>query len=316
MPAADSTFGSSGAHQGKDRPLICLPPPEMRLKVCSTTDRLEYVKIGAATAASLENLLARHGIDIGSLDRILDFACGCGRALNFLRHRVGSERLYGCDYDEEQVQWCRRNLSLGGFERNGELPPSSFPEGFFDLICAISFFTHLDQAAQESWLSEWKRILKPDGWIVLTLHGRLWARHEKLKLPLSGFLHRSDGPAFNQQVTFQTPRYVRRHWNRDFRILEHDELGLVRHQDLVLLTPRGSNPRSRAPIVPTLPKALLDCRRRRPDLQEDFLENGLGRQGTNWHNVSLREWALFFGCGEAPEAAPFGYEALFQEVQT
>ena len=41
----------------------------------------------------------------------------------------------------------------------------------FDLIYAFSVFTHLDIKAQKAWRDEFRRILRPRGILLLTVHG-------------------------------------------------------------------------------------------------------------------------------------------------
>ena len=57
------------------------------------------------------------------------------------------------------------------FSENGPLPPLLFEPQSFDLIYGISVFTHLNQQFQPRWLQELRRILKPDGMLILSLHG-------------------------------------------------------------------------------------------------------------------------------------------------
>jgi Methyltransferase domain. len=44
----------------------------------------------------------------------------------------------------------------------------------FDLVYAFSVFTHLDLKAQRRWRDELRRILRPRGILLLTLHGNAY----------------------------------------------------------------------------------------------------------------------------------------------
>ena len=47
------------------------------------------------------------------------------------------------------------------FEANNALPPLLFPDCAFDLVFAISVFTHLDEQYQLAWLAELRRVAQP-----------------------------------------------------------------------------------------------------------------------------------------------------------
>jgi SAM-dependent methyltransferase len=44
----------------------------------------------------------------------------------------------------------------------------------FDLVYVFSVFTHLDIKAQKAWRDEFRRILRPRGILILTLHGNAY----------------------------------------------------------------------------------------------------------------------------------------------
>ncbi len=79
--------------------------------------------------------------------------------------------LWGCDIDHSSVEWLRANLSppLTVVPCNEE-PPLDLPAAQFDLIYAISVFTHLTEH-WSAWLLEMQRLLKPDGLLLATFHG-------------------------------------------------------------------------------------------------------------------------------------------------
>jgi len=51
------------------------------------------------------------------------------------------------------------------------VPPLPFPDGTFDLIYAISVFTHIT-THWAGWLLELHGLLRPEGVFIATFHGR------------------------------------------------------------------------------------------------------------------------------------------------
>jgi SAM-dependent methyltransferase len=112
---------------------------------------------------------AKVGIDFDTFQDVLDFGCGCGRTLAWFANRP--PRLYGTDIDAEAISWCRTNLDFAEFGVNDAHPPLQYPSEAFDLVYAISIFTHLDEDFQFRWLDELRRVTRTRGIVLLTLHG-------------------------------------------------------------------------------------------------------------------------------------------------
>lgn len=291
---------------------LAIPPSGLRRKVGSTGEASEYFRIGLISAHTVENFLGKQGIDWRARDCWLDLACGCGRTLNFLRFDLAAARLHGCDCDGSLIDWCRENIPFVHFERNRADPPLPFPDGSFDVVYSISFFTHLSEDAQIKWLIEMKRVLRQDGVLLLTLHGRQLAQRQSIDIPPRGFLHHAAGSTFNEQVTYQTEDYVRRQWGRGFHVLAYESLGLDNYQDLALLTPSGKSPVfQEEPVSPAVPPELIAVWKRRRDLHDDFDHRGIGKKDSKWRNLSLVDWAVLHGHTEMPELTGFSPEAQF-----
>jgi len=117
----------------------------------------------------------------------------------------------------------------------------------FDLIFAISVFTHLDEAYQHAWLQELKRVAKPGAIIILTVHGGycidgLPPLYQE-RVHSSGFMYLTGAtgklkldqlPDF-YQTTFHTKEYILREWATYFDIVNYVKRGINNHQDAVLL---------------------------------------------------------------------------------
>jgi SAM-dependent methyltransferase len=103
---------------------------------------------------------------------LLDFGCGCGRLLRFLRGVPENVlRLHGADVNGEHVAWCREHLAPIAFTRNELTPPLPFADATFDALWSLSVFTHLPERVGDAWRAELARVLVPGGIAILTVQG-------------------------------------------------------------------------------------------------------------------------------------------------
>lgn len=149
-----------------------LPPPLLRFRVGEDLSALTFWALGQRIADDLERCLGVVGLRFGDLPEVLDFGCGCGRALLPLLDRHPSNRFVGTDVDREAIEWCQKNVLDAGFILSKPEPPLMLESETFDLLYAISVLTHLDARKQGLWLEEFRRLLKPKGVLVATVHGK------------------------------------------------------------------------------------------------------------------------------------------------
>ncbi len=234
-----------------------IPPPELMFRVSGGTDSTYFLESGKATRDDFARGLATVGRSFKDFNRILDFGCGCGRVLRWLREDISASRLAGSDIDQPAVEWLRSRM-LGVLVRaNESLPPLSFEKGSFDLVLAYSIFSHLDERYQDAWLTELHRVTQPGGILLITVHGHYnWNYTKETIFPKrpdlaaldptfreNGFLYwKGDGwekhfPDF-YHTAWHSPIYVREHWSRWFDVLELREAGARPTQDLVVLRKR------------------------------------------------------------------------------
>lgn len=148
-----------------------LPPPRLRLLVDGRTgDGAAFLALGAQMCDSIQAAVAAAGAPAEEMGAILDFGCGCGRVA---RHWVAVEgpEIHGCDYNPDLVDWCAANLRNVRAARNELAPPTPYASGGFDLIYALSVFSHLDEELQRAWLAEFRRLLVPGGILILSVLG-------------------------------------------------------------------------------------------------------------------------------------------------
>jgi SAM-dependent methyltransferase len=157
--------------------------------------------------------------------RVLDFGCGSGRVLRqFLPEAVSGE-FWGCDLHRPTIAWLDEHLSPPlHFHVNDEIP-MPHPEGHFDLIYAISVFTHITHE-WSAWLLELHRILKPEGLLLATFCGpEFWGKslgrppdENGLGMCVQGLGQRLDDNTSGARV-LHSPWWLRSHWGRAFEIL-------------------------------------------------------------------------------------------------
>jgi SAM-dependent methyltransferase len=184
-----------------------------------------YLELGAQTKRQIVRLLPSDWTWHGR--RVLDFGCGAGRTLRHFAREAQVAEFWGCDIDRPSVDWLKENLSPpfhAWASPSTPNPPLGLEHGSFDLIYAVSVFTHLtDNSAQ--WLLELHRMLKPDGLLIATFMGR-WTSEFFAKEPWVEdrvgmnvlCRHRewdSGGPA-----VLMSEWWVREHWGRAFDIIE------------------------------------------------------------------------------------------------
>lgn len=149
-----------------------LPPARMRVWVAGRSGDAEaFLQIGAQMCDAIRDALAAAGTPIEQMGSVLDFGCGCGRVARHWSTAGDGPELHGCDYNPKLTAWCSANLPAMRTATNQLVPPTPYPGDSFDLIYALSVFSHLDGPLQEEWLAEFRRLLRPGGVLVLSVLG-------------------------------------------------------------------------------------------------------------------------------------------------
>jgi SAM-dependent methyltransferase len=145
-----------------------IPPSRLRYRVVGNTDLDFFFESGHGAEQTLRAALEHAGAPLSPNWAILDFGCGCGRVLRRWRDHKG--RVCGSDFNVALAKWCQANLPFAEVGVNGLLPPLDYDDESFELIYAISVFTHLPVDAQLAWRDELRRIARPGGHLLMTLH--------------------------------------------------------------------------------------------------------------------------------------------------
>ena len=149
-----------------------IPPRDLLERISGDPDPNNFVNSFDSLRFLITSYLADAGLQFSHFDDILDLGCGVGRFLlafrDSLRH---DQRLWGCDVHQGCADWCRDHIDFAEVVHNREEPPLPYRAGQFDLVYALSVFTHLKLDLQFRWTWEVYRALKPGGIAFLTIHG-------------------------------------------------------------------------------------------------------------------------------------------------
>jgi SAM-dependent methyltransferase len=151
------------------------PPADLLMQIANDPSAESFVGSFPHVRTGVAEYLGRAGYRLGEFSNVLDFGCGVGRFL-FAMHEAAhpGQCLHGCDIDTRCVDWCRENIDFAGVKLSTLEPPLPYGDGEFDLVYALSVFTHLSLEWQFAWARELARVLKPGGVLFVSTHGLMF----------------------------------------------------------------------------------------------------------------------------------------------
>lgn len=216
-----------------------IPPAQLIFLVYGGYDKKGFYNEGALGAECIKSILKKNRLDINAFGSILDFGCGCGRILRHWKTLSGP-KIHGSDYNPFLVNWCQKSLSFAEVKQNKPHGKLDYENDKFDFIYAISVFTHLNGTLQNFWIDELTRVLKPGGYLLMTVHGsaRMSACAEERRKFESGQLVVVDQKYLGTNFcnSFQSEAYVREWLRQKLAIVDFVPGGAKdAHQDQYLL---------------------------------------------------------------------------------
>lgn len=237
-----------------------VPPRRLRARV-GEPGVVAFRESGRRVAEELERLLADAGRPLDTFEAIWDFGAGSGRVVTQLE-LTPDQKVAASDVDAEACRWLAANHPIAA-EPSSSTPPAPFESNSFDLVMAVSVFTHLNEADQDLWLAEVGRVLRPGGLAMLSVMGPdLLAAYRQGRRPgmtsaqrnLLGSVPleeagivfaeeptegrwdatRYPGTSASYGLTFHHESYVREHWSRYLNMIDIVPAALNWGQDAVL----------------------------------------------------------------------------------
>jgi SAM-dependent methyltransferase len=210
-------------------PGIKMPPMGLMHDPYGMVEYASYWEDGRKAADALHGIIREKCGDLANPGRILEWGCGPGRIIRHFPDLMGKSRFefFGSDYNQEAIEWCTEHLSGISFSSNALAPPLIYPATFFDFIYCISVFTHLSEAMHYAWIAELLRLLKPGGYILISLHGDYYRRKllpDELEKYDAGHLVVREGvlEGGRTYTAFHGERFIRERLLASAEVLRHD----------------------------------------------------------------------------------------------
>ena len=242
-----------------------LPPEYFQLAASSGHVGSKTLEKGFVVYRLFRTLIERHHGPIDECAALLDFGCGWGRILRFFLKDMASEKLWGIDMWDLQVELAKQTNPYCNFLHVAKDPPTALHDETFDVVVSFSVFSHISEASHKQWLAEFKRILRPGGIFIVTTWGRertdffesvrtgsssAWDEHYNQSMARSfpgrekwlaaydsgQFCHVDLDYAGNSDYgeTCIPNSYVSREWSKSFTILDYIEDRSVCTQNVVV----------------------------------------------------------------------------------
>jgi len=140
--------------------------------------------------------------------KVIEIGCGFGSNITLLSERRADVEPYALDYSEESVKLVKEripNTVLADCRETG------FEDNFFDIVYSAGLMEHFRD--EIPLLQEWKRILKPDGFLVTFIPARfsLWQLYQLIHL--GNWQH-----GYEKSYTYRRLKNLM--LNNDFKIVE------------------------------------------------------------------------------------------------
>lgn len=106
-----------------------------------------------------------------SAENILDFGCGVGNSIPYFRKYFPSSKLVGADISRDSIALAGEQFGLDAdFVTIDEEKGINAPDASFDVLFSACVFHHIPHSSHEYWLSELRRIARPNAMLVIFEH--------------------------------------------------------------------------------------------------------------------------------------------------
>ena len=200
-----------------------------------------YFDDGAQSANKLMKIIHGYHGQTGKQFQLLEFASGYGCVTRHLPRFLPKDSITSCDIHVEAIDFIREKIG------NPVILSNSVPEKLdlpskYDVIFALSFFSHMPKKTWARWLNVLFSKLMKDGHLIFTTHGLQSMKHlNNPQLDSEGFWFKP----VSEQGDLETAEYGSTIVDKKFVYKICEEAGIKnivfheaywwRHQDLYIL---------------------------------------------------------------------------------
>lgn len=130
-----------------------------------------YFNTGLSGIQCIEGARLAANKDTSSIKKILDFGCGYGRVLRYIKSAFPTSEIYSSDLNKDAVDYCAETFNIVPIYSSKNSSEIKITESF-DLIWVGSLFTHLDSKHWPGYIRLFESILNEAGILIFTVHGR------------------------------------------------------------------------------------------------------------------------------------------------
>lgn len=211
-----------------------------------------YFHDGANSAKKLNQLLfSELGLKRSADISLLEFASGYGCVTRHLVGELAPLNVVSCDIHEAACTFIESVIGVKTIRSSTKPEDLGIENGAFDVVFALSFFSHMPDRTWGRWLGCLFDKVKPGGYLIFTTHGMTtWENYGKPAIPDSGIWfvpssEQKDLDAAEYGSTIVTPEYVQRAVENILRdkILRMNQADWWGHQDLYVVKKQGELPK-------------------------------------------------------------------------
>lgn len=204
-----------------------------------------YFDDGARSARKVADHVARFARPAEDVRHVLEFASGYGAVTRHLTSALHGYQLASCDIHPEAIDFLSAEIGVPTVT-SASSPDDFTPQETYDVVFALSFFSHMPRSTWSSWLARLIDTLRTDGILLFTTHGALSQQHfPQAELDQEGFWfepqseqHDLDGETYGSTITSKA--FVDRAISLvPAECVFYEQGGWWDHQDLYILRRSG-----------------------------------------------------------------------------
>ncbi len=148
---------------------------------------IRYFAVGNSVARTVGELSDWRFGGCSRVGGLLDFAAGYGRTTRFLVRMLDAARITAVEIDADAVRFQAETFGVRGVVSSHD-PEALSLAGPFDLVLAVSLFSHLPEGRFEAWLGRLWGLVGPRGLLAFSTNGER-VMPGSVRMPSSGLAY-------------------------------------------------------------------------------------------------------------------------------